>query len=173
MPAVVKDCTPYGPEIVFHRSSVAYVEILPAAVLRYFQTCFAPAVVSSASVTFAVALVRSQVCWGSGMMWLSWLASIQSELYALSNVIVKCVSSTAVNEVQSSGALPSEYEPHWSLFALIRLNQNSTSRLVIGLPSDQCRSPRVIVTLLLSGAKSAAVATEPALSHPILPVDPS
>ncbi|KQS06121.1 hypothetical protein ASG04_16285 [Curtobacterium sp. Leaf183] len=88
-------------------------------------------------------------------------------------MIVKCVSSTALNEVQLSGALPSEYEPHWSLFALIRLNQNSTSRLVMGLPSDQCRSPSVIVTLVPSLAKSAAVAIDPALFHAILPVEPS
>ncbi len=59
------------------------------------------------------------------------------------------------------------------MFALIRLNQNSTSRLVIGLPSDQCRSPSVTVTLFESLANVASVATEPALFHAILPVDPS
>ncbi len=76
--------------------------------LRYFQTCFAPEVVSSALPTEPLALVLSQACCGSGMMWLSWLASIQSGLYALSNVIVKCVSSSALKEVQLSGALPFE-----------------------------------------------------------------
>jgi hypothetical protein len=55
----------------------------------------------------------------------------------------------------------------------MRLYQNSTSRLVIGLPSDHVRSPRVTVTLLPSLAKSAAVAIEPCLFQAILPVEPS
>ncbi len=55
----------------------------------------------------------------------------------------------------------------------MRSNQNFTSVAVIGFPSLQCRSPRVIVTLLSSAAKSAAVATEPFLFQPMVPVEPS
>ncbi len=55
----------------------------------------------------------------------------------------------------------------------MRLNQNSTSREVIGLPSLHLRSPSVRVTLLPSGAKAAAVATDPFLFQAILPVEPS
>lgn len=77
-----------------------------AAVLRYVQTFLAPSVVRSRSDTLPASLVLPQTCCGIGRIMLSSLASIHCVLYALSNVIVKCVSSTIFSEVQLSGALP-------------------------------------------------------------------